>query len=171
MRRDARRLRRVPADLLILAALLLSFPASASAQRPIPNTDGTVHVWDDQLPDSMTPAQIRFVARHVDGTQKVSLRTARRLRAFNPGFLVLHYRLGIGDGPVPFRIGPRWASDYARVRGHSSWFWREQGQRVLRTDSGWYLMNPTSGWRAYWARRVRLEAGLLDDDGVFADSL
>ena len=40
---------------------------------------------------------------------------ARRLRAINPSFLVLHYRLGIGDGPVPFRIGDRWASDYGYV--------------------------------------------------------
>jgi len=156
-----------------LSALLglLAGAAPAHALRSIPVTSGAVHVWQDQLPDDMTDAQVRFEAAHVDGTQKVSRQTAQRLRTVNPGFLVLHYRLGIGDGPVSFRIGDRWASDYARVRGHSSWFWREQGQRVLRTDSGWYLMNPTSGWRAYWARRVRLEAGLLDDDGVFADSL
>jgi hypothetical protein len=32
-------------------------------------------------------------------------------------------------------------------------------------------MNPDSGWRGYWARRVLYEASLLGDDGVFADSL
>jgi hypothetical protein len=119
----------------------------------------------------MTPAQIRFVAQHVDGTQKVSRQTAAALRAINPGFLVLHYRLGIGDGPVPFRIGDRWASDYGSVTHHESWFWHSGGQRVLNKQSNWYVMNPDSGWRAYWARRVRYEAGLLSDDGVFADSL
>jgi hypothetical protein len=168
MRRDARRVRRVPAYVLILA---LALPASALARRPIPNTGGAVHVWDDQLPDSMTPAQIRFVARHVDGTQKVSLSTARRLRALNRGFLVLYYRLGIGDGPVPFRLNGGWSSDYGYVSRHDSWFWHLDGRRVLQTTWDWYLMNPDSGWRSYWASSVLRQAPLLSDDGVFADSL
>jgi hypothetical protein len=75
----------------------------------------------------MTPAQIRFVARHVDGTQKGSLSTARRLRALNRGFLVLYYRLGIGDGPVPFRLNGGWSSDYGYVSRHDSWFWHLDG--------------------------------------------
>ena len=157
--------------LALSAAALMSWPAGASARRPIPNTTNAVHVWDDQLPDSMTAAQIQFVARHVDGTQKVSRQTAKRLRAVNPGFLVLHYRLGIGDGPLPFRIGSRWTSDYGSVTHHQSWFWHAAGRRVLNTQSDWYVMNPDSGWRVYWASRVLHEAALLADDGVFADSL
>jgi hypothetical protein len=153
----------VPA-LVALAAL--GAPPVAWARRPIPDTSAAVHVWDDQLPDSMTDAQVRFVARHVDGTQKISLQTADRLRAVNPGFLVLHYRLGIGDGPVPFRIGAEWASDYGSVTRHESWFWHEDGRRVFQSQWGWYLMNPDSGWRSYWARRVLYEASLLGDDGV-----
>ncbi len=176
MRRHAGRVRRVQADVLRpLAAIcvlgLAWLPGVAQARRAIPDTNATIAVWDDQLPDSMTEAQIRFVARHVDGTQKVSLQTARRLRAINPGFLVLHYRLGIGDGPVPFRIGRRWASDYGYVTRHESWFWHADGRRVRNTQSDWYLMNPDSGWGSYWARRVLYEARLLGDDGVFADSL
>ncbi len=172
MRRDARRVRRVSADLLILAlAVALALPPNATARRAIPDTTAAVHVWDDQLPDSMTDAQVRFVATHVDGTQKISRQTADRLRAANPGFLVLHYRLGIGDGPVPFRIGDRWASDYGSVTRRESWFWHIDGRRVFQSQWGWYLMNPDSGWRAYWARRVSYEASLLGDDGVFADSL
>jgi hypothetical protein len=143
---------------MLLGTLLAATPAVAL--RPIPNTRSAIHVWDDQLPDDMTPAQISFVARHVDGTQKVSLQTAKRLRARNARFLVLHYRLGIGDGPVPFRIGSRWATDYGTVRRHPSWFWHEDGRRVLNTQSDWYLMNPDSGWRSYWARRVLYEARL-----------
>jgi hypothetical protein len=153
------------------SALALTLAPPALARRAIPDTTAAVHVWQDQLPDSMTPAQIRFVAEHVDGTQKVSRQTAAALRAINRGFLVLHYRLGIGDGPVPFRIGDRWASDYGSVRTHNPWFWHAAGQRVRNTQSNWYVMNPDSGWRSYWARRVRYEAGLLADDGVFADSL
>lgn len=153
------------------SATALAVAPTASALRPIPDTTAAIHVWNDQLPDSMTDAQIRFVASHVDGTQKVSLQTARRLRAINSGFLVLHYRLGIGDGPVPFRIGNRWASDYAQVSRHDAWFWRQGGKRVYQGQWGWYLMNPDSGWRRYWSDRVLYEAGLLGDDGVFADSL
>jgi hypothetical protein len=146
--------------------------APASARRPIPDTTGAIHVFSDQLPDDMTDAQAAFVARHVDGTQKVSRATAGRLRAVDRGFLVLHYRLGIGDGPMPFRIdGTRWASDYVTVRRHASWFWHEGGRRVFQRQWKWYLMNPSSGWRSYWARRVLREARLLGDDGVFADSL
>ena len=157
---------------VVAAAMLLALPASpVAARRAIPDTTGAIHVWNDQLPDDMTDAQVRFVATHVDGTQKVGRDTASRLRAVKPGFLVLHYRLGIGDGPVPFRIGDRWASDYASVRHHDSWFWHEHGRRVFQTTWHWYLMNPSSGWRSYWARRVLLEARLLGDDGVFADSL
>jgi hypothetical protein len=79
--------------------------------------------------------------------------------------------LAIGDGPVPFRIGNRWASDYWYVRRHRSWFWYQKGRRVLNKSSDWYLMNPVSGWREYWAGRVLRDAPALGDDGVFADSL
>jgi Hypothetical glycosyl hydrolase family 15 len=151
--------------------VLLLLPAVALARRPIPDTTAAVHVWNDQLPDSMTDAQIRFVASHIDGTQKVSRQTAGRLRAVNRGFLVLHYRLGIGDGPVPFRIGSRWASDYGSVTRHEAWFWHQGRRRVLNHQSDWYVMNPDTGWRSYWASRVKYEAALLGDDGVFADSL
>ena len=151
--------------------LIAAAPSGAGARRAIPDTSAAVHVWQDQLPDSMSDAQVRFVAAHVDGTQKVSRQTAARLRASSPGFLVLHYRLGIGDGPVPFRIGERWASDYGSVTHHEAWFWHMGGRRVRNTESNWYVMNPDSGWRSYWAQRVLYEAGLLSDDGVFADSL
>jgi hypothetical protein len=162
----------VRAGLIALTLLVAgALPATAMARRAIPDTSDAVHVWDDQLPDSMTAAQIRFVATHIDGTQKVSLQTARSLRAYDPGFLVLHYRLGIGDGPVPFRVGSRWTSDYSQVTHHESWFWHMGSKRVVNTQSSWYVMNPDSGWRSYWARRVLYEARLLGDDGVFADSL
>ncbi len=156
---------------IAVLAFAMGAPAGAHGLRGIPDTSGAIHVWEDQLPDSMSTAQVRFIARHIDGTQKVSLQTARRIRAYNPGFLVLHYRLGIGDGPVPFRIGARWESDFGTVTKHRSWFWHQGGRRVLQTQYDWYLMNPDSGWSAYWARRVLYEARLLGDDGVFADSL
>jgi Hypothetical glycosyl hydrolase family 15 len=163
--------RSLAAAALVALAGAVTATAPALARRAIPDTTAAIHVWQDQLPDDMTDAQVAFTARHVDGTQKVSRRTAARLRVVHPGFLVLHYRLGIGDGPAPFRIGDRWASDYGSVRRHDAWFWHEHGRRVLQRQSNWYLMNPGSGWRAYWASRVLYEARLLADDGVFADSL
>jgi hypothetical protein len=42
---------------------------------------------------------------------------------------------------------------------------------VLNTESNWYVMNPGSGWRSYWASSVARNAAELGDDGVFADSL
>ncbi len=72
---------------------------------------------------------------------------------------------------MPFRIGRRWASDFGFVTHHDSWFWHQSGGRVLLRQYDWYLMNPDSGWRSYWAGRVLYEAHLLGDDGVFADSL
>ena len=63
----------------MVAAATLALPAAAQALRPIPDTSSAIHIWEDQLPDSMTTAQVRFLARHIDGTQKVSLQTARRL--------------------------------------------------------------------------------------------
>ena len=159
------------AAVLLVAASAAVCAPSASALRPIPDTSDGIHVWDDQLPDSMSDAQIRFVATHIDGTQKVSATTARRLRAVNPRFLVLYYRLGIGDGPVPFRLGSRWASDYASVSRHDAWFWHTGGRRVLNVPSDWYVMNPDSAWRSYWAGSVLANAAELGDDGVFADSL
>jgi hypothetical protein len=102
----------------------------------------------------MTDAQIRFVARHVDGTQKVSLRTARRLRAVNPGFLVLYYRLGTGDGPVPFRLNGGWSSDYRYVTEHESWFWHQGGRRVYQGPVGLVAVNPDTR-----ARTLAVPAG------------
>jgi len=69
---------------------------------------------------------------------------------------------------VPFRIGSRWASDFRFVTRHESWFWHLHGRRVYNAQWGWDLMNPDSGWRAYWARRVLYEASLLGDDGEVA---
>lgn len=146
-------------------------PSSALALRPIPNTNGAIHVWDDQLPDAMSDAQVAFVANHIDGTQKISLDTANRLRAVNPGFLVLYYRLGIGDGKAPFLLDNTWASDFKYVATHPGWFWYQHGRRVFNRQWGWYLMNPDSGWRSYWAASVLQNAAQLGDDGVFADSL
>lgn len=145
--------------------------APALAHRRIPDTTGAIHVFNDQLADGLTDAQVRFIATHEDGTQKIAPADVDRLRRVNPDFLVLHYRLGIGDGPVPFRVGDRWTTDFATVRRHPRWFYRWHGRRVFQAQWRWYLMNPASGWTRYWIGRVLREVRLGHDDGVFADSL
>src|SRR5256714_15111298 len=131
---------------VLAVAALACGPAPAAARRAIPDTNAAIHVWNDQLPDDMTEAQVDFVARHVDGTQKVSRQTAARLRARNAGFLVLHYRLGIGDGPAPFRIGDRWASDDDTVHRHGPEFLHQHGRRVVLRPLPRDPMKPTSTW-------------------------
>jgi hypothetical protein len=153
-------------------AVVASTVAAAEAKlRPLPDTSNGVHVWNDQFTNGMTDAQVRFVARHEDGTQKIGPRDAARLRRHNPRFQVLHYRLGIGAGPVVFRVGERWLTDFDRVTRHENWFFHLDGRRVRQTQWNWYLMNPSSGWRRYWVRSVLREARAGHMDGVFADSL
>jgi hypothetical protein len=154
----------------MVLALVAAAPAEAEL-RPLPDTSSGVHVWNDQFTNGMTGAQVRFVARHEDGTQKIGPRDAARLRRHNRRFQVLHYRLGIGDGPVPFRVGERWLTDFDRVSRHEDWFFHLNGSRVHQTQWDWYLMDPDSGWRRYWVRSVLREARAGRMDGVFADSL
>jgi hypothetical protein len=152
-------------------ALLLVLAAPAAARRPFPDTRDRVHVFNDQLATGMTPAQERFVARHEDGTQKITAAAVARLRRYNPGFLVLHYRLGLGASTVPFLICNRWRTDLPAVERHPGWFARRGGRRVRQRQWAWWLMDPDSGWRAYWARQVLREVRCNHSDGVFADSL
>src|SRR3954447_18283531 len=55
-----------PMRLHLVAALLVGLGAmgltpEAMALRSMPDTDRAIHVWNDQLPDDMTTAQVRFV--------------------------------------------------------------------------------------------------------------
>jgi hypothetical protein len=134
-------------SLLGLAVVASTVAVAEAKLRPLPDTSNGVHVWSDQFTNGMTDAQVRFVARHEDGTQKIGPRDAARLRRHNPRFQVLHYRLGIGAGPVVFRVGERWLTDFDRVTRHENWFFHLDGRRVRQTQWNWYLMNPSSGWR------------------------
>src|SRR5262245_36756898 len=83
---------------LVLGALLVCAPARAQGARPVPDTSDGIHVFNDQIHPGLTQAQVNFCARRYAGTQKLTLADASRLRAVNPDFLVLHYRLGMGLG-------------------------------------------------------------------------
>ena len=154
--------------------------------RSWPDTTAGVHVFNDQLTEGMSNAQVQFAATHYAGTQKMVRSEADRLRAYNPNFLILHYRLGLGLGYRAIQNGCQpTGSELRIVEGNqwvvewpgdnvvqSNWFfpWNEQ-PRVLNCDWGWYVMELNDpGWRSYWIGEVLRQLAANDDDGLFADS-
>jgi uncharacterized membrane protein len=55
-------------SLLGLAVVASTVAVAEAKLRPLPDTSNGVHVWSDQFTNGMTYAQVRFVARHEDGT-------------------------------------------------------------------------------------------------------
>lgn len=138
-------------------------------------TDGIV-VFSDQLDESMTDAQAAFVASRYAGSQKQTRSFARRLRSYDPDYLVIHYRLGLGLG---YRAGGSWVQiiegdDWVREWPDSpedSWFYLFGGERVLNTTWGWYLVDPDdASWRSWWTSEVERQIAANEDDGLFIDS-
>lgn len=171
----------------LVAAMLLS-PAVArggpqSAPRPLPDSTNGIHVFNDQLA-WMSPEQVAFAATHYAGTQKMTRADAEALRAVNPNFVILHYRLGLGLGYRTASAGcipdgeylqiidstwtPEWPGDAVT---RDSWFYRYTGQRVYQCQWGWYLMElDDPAWRTWWSDAVMQQMADNDDDGLFADS-
>jgi hypothetical protein len=160
-----------------------------SARRPWPDSGRGVHVFNDQLSHDMSDALWRFSATHYAGTQKMSRSAADRLRALNPNFLILHYRLGhaLGYRAIENNCQPtgewlliiegndwvqEWPGD-AAVRENWFYHWPQaSATRVLNCDWGWYLAEVNdSGWRAWWQGEVLRQVRANDDDGLFMDSL
>ncbi len=167
----------------------LSLRAAAAPPRAWLDTTRGIHVFNDQLPAGMSDALVRFCATHYAGTQKMTRAEADRLRAVNPAFLILHYRLGHGLGYRAVSGDCQPSGDWLRVVEGDDWVqewpgdaavqeswlshWPESGgSRVLNCDWGWYLAElDDPGWRAYWQGEVLRQIHANDDDGVFMDSL
>jgi hypothetical protein len=157
--------------------------------RPWPDTTNGIHVFNDQLTQlrDLTDAQVTFAATHYAGTQKMVRSDADRLRALNPNFLILHYRLGHGLGyRLPqggcqptgayFYIieGNGWVQEWpGEGVVQPGWFFPWAGQpRVLNCDWGWYLMEISdAAYRSWWIGEVLRQLAANDNDGLFADSL
>lgn len=161
---------------------------SAGNRRSWPDTGRGIHVFNDQLDTRLSDAQIRFAATRYAGTQKMTRFDADRLRFVNPGFLILHYRLGLGLGyratlgtcnPVGewlHIISGDWVQEWpVNVTPLEEWFyhWPETGgNRVFQCTWGWFLMEPrNTSWRAYWLQQVATQLRDNDNDGLFLDSI
>jgi hypothetical protein len=163
--------------LLLAAAVILGAPRfpTAASRRPFPDTSTRITILTDQLPTTMSDAQMRFAATHYVGTQKLSLNLSRPIRKVNSAFLVLHYHLAMWQSApkVNFIVdGNRWANDFPTVNAHESWFWHNpQGQRVTSKQDGKFLMNISDpGFRAYWRDSLIAQVRGGDYDGIFFDS-
>ena len=160
---------------LAAAVAVLTGCMSGANRRPFPDTSTRIAVLADQLPGAMSEAQVRFAATHYVGTQKLTLRLSRPLRAINPRFLVLHYHLAMWQSaPNVLFItdGNAWGNDYATVNAHESWFWHNgENQRVTSNHDGKLLMNVSdSGFREHWRDSLIRQVEDGDYDAIFLDS-
>ena len=153
--------------------------------RTWPDSTSRILVFNDQLDtDGMSEAQFQFSAQYYVGCQKILRDAVRRLRAYNSGFLVLHYRLGQGLGfRIPSACSPTgpfiqiidtnsWVQEWPGASVvQDAWFFVRSGSRVFNCDWGYYLMDiSNSGWRTWWSGQVIAQMTNNEDDGLFADS-
>lgn len=146
-------------------------PPLSAQTRFFPNTRSGIHLFSDQLQDGMTAPQYSFAANRYAGCQKMPLNDARNLRSYNPGFIVLHYQLGCGNGPAPFIDGDAWTSDWAYVNAQDAWFMKSGTSRLHQAAWGWYLMDVSNAsYRSYWIDTCKERMRHAECDGAFADS-
>ena len=169
---------RVMTACLLGVSLLPCRAQNARSPRPFPDTQSRIRVFADQLPTQLTDTQRHFIASHYVGSQKQTCAWVRKIREINPGFLMLHYPLAVGAGPVELLDGDTWMNDFDRVTKHEDWFvHNEQGNRLLQTDWNWYVMDirfagstPRTGFPEYWLRTCLKRMRDAEADGCFADS-
>jgi hypothetical protein len=142
--------------------------------RSFPDTNGTIAILADQLPD-MTTAQMQFATSHYVGTQKQLLPVTQQLRAMNPAFLVLHYHQSMWQSApsVDFIVnGTTWGNDYPTVTQNETWFWHNtSNQRVASNVDGKLLMNVSvDAFQQYWAQSLAQQVADGQYDAIFLDS-
>lgn len=151
--------------------------------RSFPDTAGSILIFADQLPDSMTDAQYSFAAQHYAGCMKMRLSMTRILRTYNPNFIMLHYRLAHGAGTQNIIIGDEWSSYWNDVNGHENWFihmtrGNSASGRVRNGEWDWDYTDPSggiegagsNGWKEYFVSATVNEMRAGECDGTFGDS-
>lgn len=136
--------------------------------------DGRVRTYSDQLPmNEMSDEQVMFAARNYVGSQKQTAPEIARLRAVNPDFALLHYRLATASGPLDYIRDGDWGSDWAAVNSHENWFEHNTatGARLYQTQHQWYLHDVTNAaFRDYWISSTIADMRATGAQGTFADS-
>ena len=164
-------------NLLICLMVILVWvnPVQTQDKFGFPETTAKIAIIADQLPSNMTEAQVRFAATHYVGSQKLTLDITKRLRRYNPKFLVLHYHLGIWQQQPAHKFiidGRHWGNDWPFVTQHEDWFWHnEKGERVRSKIDGKYLMNIMNRqFQKYWKTSIARQIIAGEYQGVFLDS-
>jgi hypothetical protein len=148
---------------------LVALTAAALVTLPAPTSD-RIRVFSDQLPDGLSPGLLQFAATHYAGAQKLGASETLALKARNPAFMMIQYRLGLGLGRrTQIRIGDAWVNEWP-AHPQARWFYLYHGKRVFQ-NWGWYLMNPDdASWRAYYVSQLSRQIATTHADGVFMDS-
>lgn len=176
----ARRLRALRARIVTCAGRLRALPGPSPPSGPSirlfeRTDDGGVHVFSDQLPlGEMSDRQVRFAATHYVGSQKQTAAEIARLRAYDRGYVLLHYRLATASGPAAYiQADGTWGSDWRAVSAHESWFEHRSGDGARLHHDGWdwYLHDITQrASRDYWIDSTVATMRATGAQGVFADS-
>ena len=146
----------------------------ADGGRAFPDTYASISLLVDQLPQ-MTAAQMKFATSHYVGTEKQVLPVTKALRAYNPGFLVLHYHLAMWQSAPATQFivdGMTWSNDYPTVTMNETWFWHNaQSARVTSSADQKLLMNVSvQGFQQYWAQSLAQQVADGQYDGIMFDS-
>lgn len=166
------------------AAAPQTAPGGPGFARPLPAARGRIMVWPDQFDQNLTDAQIRFVATHFVGTQKIVHRLSSRIRALNPGFLVLQYRLATGLSTVDnLTVRDTWDRDTVEPTdmGHLGDPRRTQEDhylhdppgsttRVRHADSYFLADVRSEAWQTAHTDEILRRMAPNDFDGVFLDT-
>jgi hypothetical protein len=166
------------AAVIVLGLIALSATAPRGAQPVsdpltlLPDTSDRIIPFADQLRERTSDRFVRFVATRFAGAQKMRKAENERYRAVNPRWMLLHYRLGISSGPVPYIHNGDWGSDWSMVSAHEDWFLHNTaGSRHHHRRNNWDIhdiANPE--FREYWVNSVVADMRATGAQGVFADS-
>lgn len=161
--------------------------ADARFTRRLPDTSDRIHVFYDQLSNRLSDAQYAFAATRAAGTQKVTRNVSARIRATNPDFVVLQYRLAFGLSAEHNIIGENlWDRDtieptdaanagdprqtreafYLHVPAGSS----DPAHRVRHDDNYWLADVRNRDWQRAHIDELMRRMPTNDFDGVFLDT-
>jgi len=170
--------------LLTVGPLFTPTTRGFEPEREFPDSSETIRVFVDQFQGDLSPAQTRFVAKHMCGTQKLLAAQIDGIRKYNPNFLMLHYRLAVRESSpnITHIHNNRWSTDFTEVNKHEDWFlhtFDNPPQRVYQPlgSAKEYIMDLSGryngaefGWKEYFVKTVIEEVKACHADGVFGDS-